>query len=410
MDKKITYLLTISLILIILTLSACNMPNQTAPTTQPDTGMINTIAAQTIQAQLTQVVATSQATQPQPTTAPPQPTDTLPPTAAPTNTNPPPTREPSQPTNSPQPSATITTVPCNRASFVKDVTIEDNTKMTPGETFKKTWRLKNTGSCTWTSGYDLVFDHGDSMGSPAAVQLTSGTVKPGQEVDVSVDLTAPDDPGTYQGFYKLRSTDDIIFGMGDKDKAFWVKIVVPGETGLLFDFIARASDADWGSGTGGVNFDGPGDISLTFGGPDSNHNGFAMIRDGIKLENGSTSGKLLETHPKWENDGYIVGLFPKYTVGAGDYIKGRIGFIANSDGSCGVGNAYFAIDYIIGDDVSTHTRLNHWNETCDGTLTQITINLNSLKGKKVRFYLVVKANGSSSQDWAIWRSLGVFRD
>jgi len=254
MDKKITYLLTISLILIILTLSACNMPNQTAPTTQPDTGMINTIAAQTIQAQLTQVVATSQATQPQPTTAPPQPTDTLPPTAAPTNTNPPPTREPSQPTNSPQPSATITTVPCNRASFVKDVTIEDNTKMTPGETFKKTWRLKNTGSCTWTSGYDLVFDHGDSMGSPAAVQLTSGTVKPGQEVDVSVDLTAPDDPGTYQGFYKLRSTDDIIFGMGDKDKAFWVKIVVPGETGLLFDFIARASDADWGSGTGGVNF------------------------------------------------------------------------------------------------------------------------------------------------------------
>lgn len=414
MDKKKTiYTLASIFIIAMIALSACNMPSQTKATTEVQPGLVNTIAAQTVQAQLTLSAATPQ-TQPtqqqqQPTQPPQQPTaqDTSAPPPSPTNTNPPPTE---QPTNTQQPTPTKTTVPCNKFSFVKDVTVKDNTEMSPGETFKKTWRLKNTGSCTWTSGYDLVFDHGDAMGAPAAVQLTSGTVEPGDEVDVSVDLTAPDDPGTYQGFFKLRSTDNVVFGMGDSDKPFWVKIVVPGKTGLLFDFIARASDADWGSGKGTINYTGPGDISLTFGGPDSDSNGFAMIKDGVKLENGGTSGKLLETHPKWETDGYIIGKFPPYTVGAGDYIKGRIGFIAFGDGSCGAGDAYFAIDVIVNDDFSTHTRLGHWTEKCDGTLTAINIPLNNLKGKKVRFYLIVTANGPATQDWAIWRSLGVFRD
>jgi len=410
--KKLT-LLTAGMILAGLLLGACNMPNsQASPTVPVQPGVINTIAAQTVQAQLTQVASNSQ---PQATPQPQQPTVTsLPPTNTavpsplPTNTPLPPTRAPEQPTNTQPPSPTP--IPCNNFTFIKDVTIPDNTEMTPGEKFKKTWRLKNTGSCTWTSGYDIVFDHGDGMGVSASTQLTNGTVKPGDEVDISVKLTAPDTPGTYQGFFKLRSTDNVVFGMGKKNKSFWVKIVVPGKTGLLFDFIAKASDAKWGSGKGSINYSGPGSVSLTYGGPDGDHNGFAMLRDHVKLEDGSTSGKLIETHPKWEDDGYIIGLFPKYQVGAGDYIKGRIGFMALPDGSCGVGKADFAIDYIIDNDTSTHANLVTWTEKCDGAMKPIHVDLTSLKGKKVRFYLIVKAHGSSSQDWAVWRSLGIFRD
>lgn len=414
MYKKIRPMIVVALVPLLL-LSGCNLPRAAAPT-QPEPGLIYTVAAQTVEAELTRVAAGegAQPTQPQTTQAPgegQQPTPAATNTPAmplPTNTVPPITQAPPQTaTNTPAP--TPTGPPCNRLSFVKDVTVPDDAEMSPGEKFTKTWRLKNTGSCTWTSGYDLVFDHGDSMGAPPSVQITTGTIAPGQEVDVSVELTAPDDPGTYQGYFKLRSTEGIVFGWGDESKPFWVKIVVKEETGLMFDFIARASDADWGSGVGNVHFSGPGDVSITFGGPDTDHDGYAMIKDGVKLENGSTSGKVLVMHPKWENDGYIVGKFPEYTVGAGDHISGRIGFLAENDGTCGNGNAVFAIDYTIGDDLNTRERLASWTEKCDGSLRLIDIDLDDLKGEKVHFYLVIKANGSYQGDKAVWRSLGVFR-
>jgi hypothetical protein len=125
------------------------------------------------------------------------------------------------------PSVTQTPIPCNWVQFISDVTIPDNWETTPNDHFTKTWRLKNIGSCTWTSGYALVFDHGDQMGAPASQQLTSGTVAPGGTVDVSVDLLSPAADGTYQGFFKLRASDSSIFGIGaSADGAFWVKIVV----------------------------------------------------------------------------------------------------------------------------------------------------------------------------------------
>jgi hypothetical protein len=77
----------------------------------------------------------------------------------------------------------------------------------------------------------LVFDHGDSMGGPASKPLTSGTVAPGQVVDISVDLTAPSSPDTYQGWWKIRNPTGIVFGVGTSGNvAFWVKIVVAPET------------------------------------------------------------------------------------------------------------------------------------------------------------------------------------
>ncbi len=117
--------------------------------------------------------------------------------------------------------------PCNWAQFIADVTIPDNWETSPLDHFIKTWRLKNIGSCTWTSGYALVFDHGDQMGAPASQQLTSGTVPPGGTIDVSVELLSPASAGTYQGFFKLRAPDSSLFGIGsDANGTFWVKIMV----------------------------------------------------------------------------------------------------------------------------------------------------------------------------------------
>lgn len=186
---------------------ACNYPGAV-----PQGDVAQTAAVQTVVAQLT-LVGPGQPTLPPPAATTPPP----PATAAPTSTfTPVPT---ATWTNTPTP------IPCNRATFVTDVTVPDGQQFTSGTTFTKTWRLQNSGSCTWTSGYALVFDHGDQMDGPASQQLTTGTVAPGQSIDVSVPLRAPGPPGTYKGYWKIRSGDGIVFGVGSSATvAFWVEI------------------------------------------------------------------------------------------------------------------------------------------------------------------------------------------
>jgi hypothetical protein len=151
----------------------------------------------------------------QPTLAPPP---TEPPTAEPATATPVATNTPT---------VTPTEIPCDRATFITDVTVPDGSDYAPGDSFVKTWRLKNTGSCTWSSSYALVFHSGDAMNAPAAVQLTSGTVAPGASVDVSVQLTAPNSAGTYKGFFRLRNGSGVVFGIGDNATvSFWVEIEV----------------------------------------------------------------------------------------------------------------------------------------------------------------------------------------
>lgn len=406
MSRK--WLLSMVLIAMIAILGACNMPGKAVPTEQ-SVGMIHTVAAQTVAAQLTNSALGAQSSQQGQQPAPQDqgqaqapPTDT--PVPPPTNTPIPP------PTNTPLPPPTNTPIPCDHLDFGNpiDVTIPDGTDISPGGTFTKTWRLKNGGSCTWTSGYHLVFVSGDNMSAPASVQITGGTVVPGQEVDVSVTLVAPSDGGTYRGYFKLRNPGGVLFGWGgNSDKSFWVEIEVIEQSGLLYDFITGAESADWGTGTTPLDFPNVGDTDITYGGPDTDANGFVLVKDNQTLEGGGNSGKVLETHPKWVNDGYIMGRYPLYTVGNGDFIRARIGFIAS--GGCGAGDAIFKIYYTIGNEIGTLAELASWHETCDGSMHKVTADLNALKGKSVRFYLVVLANGSSGQDWAIWDSLGIFR-
>jgi hypothetical protein len=151
---------------------------------------------------------------------------------APTQTPVPPTSTPLPPTatavpatNTPLPTATAVSY-CDWVTFVKDVSIPDGTKFSSGDTFTKTWRLKNRGTCTWTPDYMLVFASGDQMGGTTAVRLP-GYVSPGQTVDVSVTLTAPAKRGHYVGYWMLRNPAGTLFGFGDSaNKAFYVDINV----------------------------------------------------------------------------------------------------------------------------------------------------------------------------------------
>jgi lysozyme family protein len=163
-------------------------------------------------------------------TEPPPPTDTSQSPAVPTDTPPSPT-DTGMPTDTVEPDATTV---CDLAGFIDDVTVPDGSKVDPGQNFTKTWRLKNIGSCTWTADYRLVFSSGDQMGAPAAVQFTNGTVLPGAEVDVSVNLTAPNTPDTYKGYFKLRNANSVIFALAGNNP-FWVEVKVksPASTAVV---------------------------------------------------------------------------------------------------------------------------------------------------------------------------------
>ena len=109
----------------------------------------------------------------------------------------------------------------NGMSYVADVTIKDGQVFNPGSGFRKTWRIYNNGSCTWDSNYYLDFAGGDRMnGSSVRVP---GTVKPGQTVDISVDMTAPNNAGKYKGNWQMRSPQGAGFG-----QTIWVSITVNG--------------------------------------------------------------------------------------------------------------------------------------------------------------------------------------
>lgn len=80
-----------------------------------------------------------------------------------------PSEEPPEPAV--QPTQTNTPKPCNDAQFVSE-TIPDDSEFNAGAGFIKSWRFKNTGTCTWNTNYKLVFKNGDQMGAPVSKALS----------------------------------------------------------------------------------------------------------------------------------------------------------------------------------------------------------------------------------------------
>ncbi|GAP22585.1 NBR1-Ig-like domain-containing protein [Leptolinea tardivitalis] len=212
------------LILAALILTACNLPFGSSLS---EADAVRTSAAKTVEVLRTEAASSSVGA----VTLPPINTLTplspvTPPTQMPQPSfTPPNTLIPSKvPTATLQPTSTFVPIPCDRADFVADATIPDNTYIAPGTTFTKTWTLKNSGSCTWTTAYALVFASGEQMGGQTLTNLP-GNVLPGQTINLSVSLTAPSSAGAHQGYWRLQNAGGGAFGWGiNGDQAFWVLI------------------------------------------------------------------------------------------------------------------------------------------------------------------------------------------
>lgn len=110
---------------------------------------------------------------------------------------------------------------CYGLSFVSDVTVPDNAPMNPGQSFTKTWKVRNSGSCAWDAGFKFVFTGGEAMGG--ATYTLPSSVAPGAIVDISVDMVAPNTPGTIRGNWRMSTVSGQFFG----DEVY-VQIVVSG--------------------------------------------------------------------------------------------------------------------------------------------------------------------------------------
>ncbi|HKI52491.1 MAG TPA: NBR1-Ig-like domain-containing protein, partial [Anaerolineales bacterium] len=144
----------------------------------------------------------------------------------------------------------------NSASFVSDITIPDNSVIDAGETFTKTWRISNTGTCIWAWDYVLTHYSDARMGAPDSVPLD--ITYPGQTLDISVELTAPDSPGTYRGNFVIENPEGLIMKV-DEDSRLWLIINVtntaaPTATATAGSGVSPASTSGSDSGTASCSF------------------------------------------------------------------------------------------------------------------------------------------------------------
>ena len=194
-------------------LSACggSAPEAT-PTLDPN--QIQTQAVGTFSAALTQTALASPSDTPLPTlTLPPAPT--FPPLATSTTGAVIPT----------QPLATSGSIvnACYGLAFVSDVTIPDNTAVAPGQTFTKTWKVKNSGTCAWDAGFKFAFTGGNAMNGIAYTLPSS--VAAGAVVDISIAMTAPSTAGKVQSNWRMSTAGGQFFG-----NEVYVIVVVGGST------------------------------------------------------------------------------------------------------------------------------------------------------------------------------------
>jgi len=111
----------------------------------------------------------------------------------------------------------------NNSVFVGDVTVPDKTVLAPNQAFVKTWRVKNTGTCTWGTDEELVFVRGEAMTKTATIAIPA--TAPGATADLSIAMTAPAAPGIHIADWRMRNRGGFIFGT-----TLNVAIVIPGPT------------------------------------------------------------------------------------------------------------------------------------------------------------------------------------
>jgi hypothetical protein len=170
---------------------------------EADLAMVATSAVQTVEARFTQQAEK---------TATPEPIENA---------------EEATPTFTPTPTETpipdVAPEGCLVATYVGE-TVPDGTVVETSQYFTKSWSIRNDGSCTWHTGYKIVYWSGNILGGSAEYAFFED-IAPGETMNMPIQLLAPDTPGEYGGEWKIKSPSGFVFGVGEYDVPVSVNIV-----------------------------------------------------------------------------------------------------------------------------------------------------------------------------------------
>ena len=190
--KKLLWLSLLAIFALVLT--ACGGSSKEPTPTPLNPNLIAAQAIATFSMGLTQTAFAQPSLTP---TLTPVPTTTVQATFSPLGTN---------------TASVAATSACDVSVFITDVTIPDGTLMAPGQNFDKTWRIQNSGTCSWTATYKAVFT-GSGNGPMGAISTPIGkVVGPGETIDIIVEFVAPTSPGDYVSWWKLQNDAGTFFG------------------------------------------------------------------------------------------------------------------------------------------------------------------------------------------------------
>jgi hypothetical protein len=189
---------TLALFTVLVVMLACapGLAPAVPPTLDPST--INTVVAQTVAAAGTQTAILNPPTVTPSATPPPTktPTEIPSPTVTfifilPTSTVPSPTSEPS---------LSEQEFDCNIVSQSP----ANNTPFGAGAVFEARWRVENIGTSNWNGdSTDYRYTGGDKIHTQSIYDLPRSVPSTGQ-IDIVVDMKAPNNAGTYSTTWKLR--------------------------------------------------------------------------------------------------------------------------------------------------------------------------------------------------------------
>ena len=209
-QMRISYKLALIWCGFVVVFAACSSAEgEASPTPEPEA--VLTAAAETAFAQMTENAKTLPTNTAVPGQGGSEPTATQ---------DAPSTNEGTSTISAPQP--TPITGGIDLAEFWADVTIPDGSDFNPGDEFTKVWKLRNSGTNTWTPQYGLAFFTGEQMSAPNVVPI-SVNVPPGETTDIAVDMVAPETSGNYLGYWKMRDPAGEFF-----EYAVYVQIDVVG--------------------------------------------------------------------------------------------------------------------------------------------------------------------------------------
>ena len=138
---------------------------------------------------------------------------------------------------------------------------------------------------------------------------------------------------------------------------------------------------------------------MAFPGNSNDADGFALYKDNVVLEDGNTYNAVLQMHPQWVEDGWIIGTYPSVSIMPDTELKILVGFI---EGALATDGVKFQVYFKESGATGPSRLLKTVNATYDGRLDSATIPLDSYAGRSGIFKLSVNAGQSSAQDWAVW--------